>query len=118
MLKPLRDRQWLSSVVARLQAAGRMLPARKRAVYVVQYGETYKIGLSVNPMQRIKAFMLPEVVATIRVYWVPKAADFERALHKKYSAHREYGEWFRLPETALNEMDAYAELWKQREVEK
>lgn len=104
----------MSAAVARLQSLTPNRPDRQRAVYVVQYGETYKIGLSFSPMQRIKAFMLPEVVATIRVYWVPKADEFERALHKKYAAHREYGEWFRLPETALNEMDAYAELWKQR----
>lgn len=114
MLKRLRDRQWMSAAVAGLQSLTHNRPERKRAVYVVQYGETYKIGLSFNPMQRIKAFMLPDVVATIRVYWVPRAQEFERALHRKYAAHREYGEWFRLPEAALNEMDAYAELWKQR----
>lgn len=115
MLKRLRDSQLLSMAVARLQAMTPQRPERQRAVYVVQYGETYKIGLSFNPMQRIRAFMLPDVVATIRVYWVPKAHEFERALHKKYAAHREYGEWFRLPESALNEMDYYAEQWKQRE---
>jgi hypothetical protein len=114
MLKRLRDRQWMSTAIARLQAMTPYRPERKRAVYVVQYGETYKIGLSFDPEQRIKAFMLPEVVATMRIYWVPKAEEFERALHKKYAAYREYGEWFRLPETTLNEMDAYAELWKQR----
>jgi hypothetical protein len=104
----------MATAVAKLQSMTTNRAPRQRAVYVVQYGETYKIGLSVNPMQRIKAFMLPEVVATIRVYWVPRAEEFERALHKKYSAHREYGEWFRLPESALNEMDAYAEEWKNR----
>lgn len=114
MLKRLRDSQWMATAVSRLQAITPHRPDRQRAVYVVQYGKTYKIGLSVNPWQRIKAFMLPDVVATMRVYWVPRAAEFERALHKKYAAHREFGEWFRLPETALNEMDAYAELWKQR----
>lgn len=117
MLKQLRDRQWLATAVARLQAITTNRAQRKRAVYVVQYGETYKIGLSVDPLQRIKQFMLPEVVATIRVYWVPRALELERALHKKYAAHREYGEWFRLPETALQEMDAYAEMWKQRNAE-
>lgn len=104
----------MATAVARLQALTPDRPDRPRAVYVVQYGRTYKIGLSVNPWQRIKSFMLPELVATMRVYWVPKAQEFERALHKKYAAHREFGEWFRLPETALNEMDAYAEEWKQR----
>lgn len=116
MLKQLRDRQLIARAVAYLQSITPDRPERQRAVYVVQYGETYKIGLSFRPMQRIKAFMLPELVATMRVYWVPKAPDFERALHLKYAAHREYGEWFRLPEAALLEMDAYAEQWKQREV--
>lgn len=114
MLKLLRDRQLIATAIARLQAATPNRPPRPRAVYVVQYGETYKIGLSLNPLQRIKMFMLPEVVATMRVYWVPKAKEFEQALHKKYAAYREFGEWFRLPETALNEMDAYAEQWKQQ----
>lgn len=86
-------------------------------MYVVQYGQTFKIGLSFDPNERIKAFMLPELVATMRVYWVPKAAELEHALHKKYAAHREFGEWFRLPETALNEMDAFAEKWKQQQSE-
>lgn len=103
----------MSAAVARLQAITPYRPDRQRAVYVVQYGDLYKIGLSVNPMQRIKAFMLPELVATIRVYWVPKAEEFERALHKKYTAHREYGEWFRLPMSTFKEMDEYAEVWKQ-----
>lgn len=114
MLKQLRDRQWLSTAIASLQARLPYRPARQRAVYVVQYGETYKIGLSFNPLQRIKAFMLPEVVATIRVYWVPKAEEFEKALHKKYAQHREYGEWFKLPTIALMEMDVFAEKWKQQ----
>ena len=114
MLKRLRDSQWMATATAYLQSITPYRTPRPRAVYVVQYGETYKIGLSCNPMQRIKAFMLPEVVATIRVYWVPKAVEFEKALHKKYAEHLEYGEWFRLPETALNEMDAYAEEWKQQ----
>lgn len=108
----------MSTLVARLQAATPKRPVRQRAVYVVQYGEAYKIGLSFSPMQRIRSFMLPEVAATIRVYWVPRADEFERALHKKYAAHREYGEWFRLPETALNEMDSYAETWKQLQIER
>jgi hypothetical protein len=114
MLKLLRDRQWMSAAVARLQAISKNRAERKRAVYVVQYGETYKIGLSISPWHRIKAFMLPDVVATLRVYWVPQAEELERALHWKYAAYREYGEWFRLPVTALSEMDAYAEMWKQR----
>lgn len=113
MLKlPKWDRQWISTAIARLQAAAPYRPERQRAVYVVQYGETYKIGLSVKPEQRIKQFMLPEVVATMRIYWVPKADKFERALHEKYAEHREFGEWFRLPGSALSEMDSFADEWK------
>ncbi len=113
MLKQLRDRQWMATTIARLHAAGRMFKERQRAVYVVQYGENYKIGLSVSPVQRIKAFMLPDVVATMRIYWVPKAPQLERTLHRKFSEYRAYGEWFRLPETALSEMDAFVEEWKR-----
>ncbi len=104
----------MSTAIARFQSMTPSFTPRQRAVYVVQYGETYKIGLSVNPMLRIKAFMLPELVATMRVYWVPRAAEFERELHKTYAAHREFGEWFRLPATALAEMDVLAEEWKKR----
>lgn len=113
MLKRLRDSQLAATAIARWRALRGPFHERKRAVYVVQYGELYKIGLSVNPMERIKHFMLPEVVATIRVYWVPKAVELERALHRKYAAQRQHGEWFKLPETALNEMDGFAERWKQ-----
>ena len=113
MLKRLRDSQLVSAAIARLHALTPNRPERQRAVYVVQYGEIYKIGLSVNPMQRIKAFMLPELVATIRVYWVHNAEAFERSLHKKYAAYREYGEWFRLPVSVFSEMDALAEEWKR-----
>lgn len=113
MLKRLRDSQLIATAIARLQALTPYRPERQRAVYVVQYGQTYKIGLSFDPEGRIKQFMLPELVATMRIYWVPKAEKLERALHQKYAAHREHGEWFRLPETALNEMDAFAEDWKK-----
>jgi hypothetical protein len=104
----------MSAAVARLQLLCQDRPHRQRAVYVVQYGETYKIGLSVSPLQRIKQFMLPEATATMRIYWVPRAQEFERFLHAKYAEHREYGEWFRLTPRALREMDELAEEWKGR----
>lgn len=114
MLKQLRDRQWIATAVTRLRELNKDWKPRPRAVYVVQYGELYKIGMSLNPLQRIKAFMLPEVVATIRVYWVHDAPEFERLLHKKYVAHRAHGEWFRLPAATLSEIDLCAEEWKGR----
>jgi hypothetical protein len=115
MLKRLRDRQLWSKAIACLQALAR---PPQRAVYVVQYGENYRIGLSFSPARRIKAFMLPEVVASMRVYWVPKAKEFEKALLQKYAVHRIFEKWFRLPETALNEMDAFAEQWKNNHEKK
>lgn len=113
MLKQLRDRQWIATAISRFQAMTPKRPTRQRAVYVVQYGELFKIGLSFDPMQRIKAFMLPELVATIRVYWVPRAEQFERLLHRHYMPLRERGEWFRLPIEVFAEMDSLAEKWKR-----
>lgn len=109
MLKQLRDRQLWSRAIACLQALAR---PPQRAVYVVQYGEFYRIGLSFRPAKRIKDFMLPEVVASMRVYWVPKAKEFEKSLLRRYSDNHVMQSWFSLPETALLEMDGLAERWK------
>lgn len=111
---PLRDRQSLAVAVARLQERTPYRAPRPVAVYVIKLGTIYKIGLSMNPQQRIKAMMLPEQPEFVRLYWLDRAREFERAIHKKYAKWREYGEWFQIPVEVIPEIDAYAEDWKKR----
>jgi hypothetical protein len=91
---------------------GKRMP-RPQYLYVIQYGPTFKIGVSLNPKARVKAMMLPDEPDLVRCYEVQRVYDLERALHKTFKDRREYGEWFRLTDDHMAEIDRLVDTWKQ-----
>jgi hypothetical protein len=111
---PLRDRQWVSTAIARLQAATPERPERMGAIYVIRIGDRYKIGLSLNPEQRIASMQLPAKPDVVLIFRTSKAAELERTLHTKYAAHREHGEWFLLQKPQIAEIHKVCEAWRKQ----
>lgn len=112
--KRLRDRQSLAMATARLQAATPKRPERLGAIYVIKVGDRHKIGLSLNPEQRIAGMQLPERPQVVLIYRTKKARGLEQALHRKYAAHRLHGEWFKLDKPQLVEIAKVCEAWKRQ----
>lgn len=100
MLKQLRDRQWMSSAVARLQAAAKFTPP-KQSLYIIKLNGLYKIGISLNPRKRIKGMQLPGVPEFVCVVPECNAKYLESSLHEYFCDQRVHGEWFDLTEDDL-----------------
>lgn len=68
-------------------------------VYIVKFGNLYKIGRSNNPKKRISSFSgvtLPHKFELIHTFDTSNAHLLERGLHKKFHKKRVQGEWFKL----------------------
>lgn len=70
-----------------------------RYVYVARESVTgrYKIGISINPVERVKQLNVgnPEQLELIHYYQANEAGYLsERAAHEVYEDHRLHGEWF------------------------
>lgn len=67
------------------------------AIYFVaaQNSGLIKIGVACDPVSRLRDLQVgsPERLRLLAV--TPGTAADERALHQRFSAHREHGEWFR-----------------------
>jgi hypothetical protein len=100
-LKLLRDRQWMSAAVARLQAITPSRTARPKAVYIIRLNGLYKIGKSVRPEQRIKGMQLPGRPDLTFVAWMKDADEMEVMLHEWFEMERRHGEWFELSDEQL-----------------
>jgi len=81
-------------------------------VYVMGWMGKVKIGISRDPEKRLRQLQLAnpgEVrILHLRAFSTrPSAAFVERALHKKFAAHRLLGEWFDIPaDRAVKALDA------------
>lgn len=88
----------------------RLRARRRKAVYLIQAGQAYKIGIASNVNSRISALQsaCPLRLVLIKT-WKPKdARAYERALHARLGDHRLQNEWFALPlniVTSLAKMD-------------
>jgi hypothetical protein len=100
-LRLLRDRQWMSAAVARLQAITPPRPERPKAVYIIRLHGLYKIGKSVRPEQRIKGMQLPGRPDFTFVAWMKDADEMEVMLHEWFEMERRHGEWFELSDEQL-----------------
>ncbi len=109
-MRPHRDRQLTATVLARSQKR----PERLAAVYVIRVGARHKIGVSLNPEQRIARMQLPSRPEVVLIYRCKKARELEQALHRKYAEQREHGEWFRLEKPQLVEIAKVCEAWKKQ----
>lgn len=72
------------------------------SVYVMQWQNKVKIGISRDPSARLRQLQLanPGEVRLIhtRVFSTrPGAIKVERSLHKRFADHRLLGEWFSIP---------------------
>lgn len=82
----------------------RRRPPRLRAdhLYAIFAGDLVKIGYTSNPRARLQNYRLhnPEIRKFDALVQVQPGRGLllEEALHKKYSAYRSQGEWFRLNE--------------------
>jgi hypothetical protein len=101
---------------AMTEAFKRMTPKRPErigAIYVIKIGDLYKIGNSLTPEQRIANMQLPGKPDVVLIFRCRKWVQLEGTLHKKYAAHREHGEWFRLTKPQIAEIHKVCEAWKK-----
>src|SRR5688572_19924917 len=74
------------------------------SVYVLKCGSRYKIGISVNPQQRLKQIqcLWPEPITLIHQIRSPSYKPIERQLHHRFADKRRRGEWFELSDEDLS----------------
>lgn len=65
-------------------------------VYVLREGGFVKIGRSINPAQRVLAYNVHSPRPMEVIACLPPSVANEADLHKRFSAYRERGEWFRI----------------------
>lgn len=81
-------------------------------VYLFKVGTLYKIGLSINPPNRVKAVKSPEgltaeIIHTIKVDHMWQA---EAEWHQRFRDERFQLEWFSLTEEDVAEFKSYTEM--------
>ena len=78
---------------------------RRGWVYLLKMNQYYKIGRTTgtNPEARIQSItaFLPCIPELIHLFQTSNAASVENTLHKRYHQYRKNGEWFRLPQEAV-----------------
>lgn len=86
--------------VAALETAEPIIQARQEYVYFIQAATLglIKIGSAWLPTDRLNTLQIgsPDVLRLLGVIRCPgEARGDEKALHRKFAAHRSHGEWFR-----------------------
>lgn len=77
-------------------------------VYVMRSGDLYKIGLAGNWEKRLKSLKTgnPNIEKVIAKR-VENCLEAETELHQKYKSKREAGEWFRLTQDDIPDIDKF-----------
>jgi len=87
--------------------------ARDRSgwVYILRAGPYYKIGQSKNVAKRIKQISpkMPFKVSLLYKIYTADRYALEDKLHARYEEYRVNGEWFKLPQRALDELRILAQ---------
>ena len=74
-------------------------------VYLLRAGNRYKIGYTTSAVeQRIKSLQTGNPLKIELLGTMPGTLKDERMLHAKYHAYRVEGEWFTLPQAAVDEI--------------
>jgi hypothetical protein len=76
-------------------------------IYLLQMGEYYKIGRTVAIERRqreLSGTKLPHDLVQLHTIKVRDIVAVETALHRRYAEYRSNGEWFRLPDTCVQEI--------------
>jgi len=84
------------------------------AAMLAPSGPVYKIGRSRDVSARISQldWMLPYRTITIFVMWAKDVVGQEAYLHRYFVEYGLRGEWFALPESALEELHELAEIMR------
>ena len=93
----------------------RVVPKNLEQVYLIQAEGTlrYKIGISVNPVKRLRSMQTGSPVKLILVRTIPGNKDVEAAIHKDLERYRVHREWFEFnhPYTPQNTFARYDSDW-------
>lgn len=75
-------------------------------VYLIKHDSDYKIGKASNLDRRIKQIspVMPKPLNCICAIKTNKPHSLEKKLHEKYAEYRLNGEWFSLPDDAVEEI--------------
>ena len=68
----------------------------ERYLYLIKFNNLYKIGISVNPSNRLQQLSLGENAEIVHKKLYPHAKLIESAIHDIYSRKQVSGEWFEL----------------------
>lgn len=83
-------------------------PRRRGYVYVAQCLGLTKLGLSVNPVRRVRGWQTPAAVELLCVAEVADMRACEVVLHGAFADKRRHGEWFELDEAEVAQACAMA----------
>lgn len=83
--------EWLTDPKSRARGRKRVLGT----VYFLRTGAMVKIGFSRNPIGRIRSLRTAIPGQADLLLTLKGARSTERALHRRFRAQREHGEWFR-----------------------
>jgi predicted GIY-YIG superfamily endonuclease len=68
----------------------------ERFLYLIEFNNKYKIGVSINPEKRLKSFSLGSEAQIIWKKKFPHVFKIEKALHNEFSNKKFSNEWFSL----------------------
>ena len=83
------------------------MKAKKKGLYFILNRVTglVKIGISDDPLDRMKTLELASGVGLELIGWAPEMARYERSLHNAFALQRRIGEWFESSKTLLELAD-------------
>lgn len=93
----------MSAKVAYLRSVTPDRPERRQAVYLIRLNGLHKIGISFNPVSRVKGMQLPGKAEIVHTVYPRDARHLESCLHERFAEERRHGEWFELTEADVRD---------------
>jgi hypothetical protein len=77
-------------------------------LYIIKCNEFHKIGIATDIQERFLALQTgnPYKLQLVDCFQIPNARKVEQHLHRKYANLRELGEWFRLGDDSVRNIQA------------
>jgi hypothetical protein len=84
-------------------------------VYLIQLDEFFKIGIAKDVQKRLSSIKVstPHSVELIKSWRCRNPLTLEKRMHAQFKQYKVQGEWFRLPEDAVNFLLAIQDLRKE-----
>lgn len=81
-------------------------------VYMLQAGQHFKIGKSINPNKRIGQLktQLPHAITVVHIIRAAHPSQAESHWHRRFASRRLNGEWFDLTPEEVNEFKSVSEM--------